>query len=46
MESKKTKQMNKQKSKTDPINTENELMISRGEGCGGMGKMGEGEWEI
>jgi len=25
------------------INTENKLVVARGEGTGGMGKMGEGE---
>ena len=29
-----------------PINTESDLMVARGEGPRGMGKMGEGEWEI
>ena len=27
-------------------NTENQLMVGRGKGGGGMGKMGEGEWEV
>ena len=36
-------QMNKQtKNKTRPTNTENKLIIARGEGFGRLGKMGEG----
>ena len=42
-----TTKTNKQsKRKIRPINTEDKLMVARGEGYGGMGKMGEGKWEI
>ena len=41
------KKMNKQtKNSIQPINTENKLMVVRGEGDGRLGKMSEGEWEI
>ena len=33
-------------SRNRPINTENKLMVVRVEEGGGMGKMGEEEWEI
>ena len=39
--------MNKQtKSRNRSINAENKLMVVREEEGGGMGKIGEGEWEI
>jgi len=34
----------KNKNRIRPINTENKLMVARGEGEG-VGKTGEGEWE-
>ena len=37
--------MNKQKSSTKGINTENKLMVARGEGGGRFGKIGEREIE-
>ena len=40
------KKLNLKKSRMKPINTENTLMVARGEVGGGMGKMGEGEWGI
>ena len=40
-------QMNKQtESKIRPLNTENKLMVPRGEGGGRLGKTGRGGWEI
>lgn len=33
------------KSRIRPVNTENKLMVGKGKRGGGLGKMGEGEWE-
>ena len=39
--------MNKQaKNRIRSINTENKLKVARGKESEGMGKIGEGEWEI
>ena len=39
--------MHKQRlSRNRPINTENQVVIASGEEGGGMGKMGEREWEV
>ena len=38
--------MKKAKIGIRPINAENKLMVTRGKAGVGMGKMGEGEWEI
>ena len=39
--------MNEQtKSRTRPVNTENKLMVAKGEAGGERHKTGEGEWEI
>ena len=45
----KTKQTEKQtnkKSRPRPINTKKASMVARGEVSKGIGKVGEGEWEI
>ena len=39
--------MNKQlQSRIRPMKTESKLMVARGKGGKGMGRMGEEEWEI
>ena len=50
VESKKTKQINKETNKTPnrnrSIKTENKLMVAREEGAGEISKMSEEEWGI
>lgn len=38
---KETKKRNKQK--TGPLNTKNKLVVTKGEACGGLGKIHKGE---
>ena len=42
----KTNKNEQTKSRTRPVNTENKLMVARGEASGERHKTDEGEWEI
>ena len=42
----KTKEQTNKKTETRPTNTENKLVVARGEGGGKTGKIGEGDEEV
>ena len=41
-----THKWNLKRSRSRPLNIENKLIVSRGDGSGGLGKISEEKWEI